>query len=330
MFLIPSCYKTSSSSEIIAEKIKEINEYLPGYYVVKVTDIIELDGEIFILDGGLSQLIRSDHFLEEIKIYGKRGYESSEMMSPEILVHDEKSDLLYIYDRDKRNLMSFDTEREVFESEISLGIVLYNRPIIKNSILLFTNLLTDSTNFINRYDLNKKEHLPKKKLPNDYIRSYFGYNIIESNNKFTTINGYGAPFIDTFNEGWELTNSVSLANYPLIARGLAIESNKFVVKNLEGVPSGVKAIISERAEVKCVKMYNDILYLLVLTRDGASTELKSNSIMKFKNHDGDWQSHGVISLPEYGYYQTFAIFENGEKLLTFEKNNGVIELFNID
>jgi hypothetical protein len=326
IMLTVSCSEQQTEQVTKAIRVKQINSYSADDFVINVTDIALFRDRIILLDEGLAKIIVTTEKVDTWELFGNRGYGPQELISPTMFISNGDNSI-YVYDVQKMKISPIDFEEKVTGEELTLGFpIMKQSPLISDSIVYFTTPVEQTTD-IKKFDLRLEKNLTGIKLPSNSEVSFFGRHIFSLADNIITVSGNDAPVIETYDQNWNLLNATSLEAHPLITKRLNYKTeSKLGVKKLSD--GGASPITSAKITVNCARLYNDNLYLLIFTL-GSDFESRSNIILKYEYVDDSWRQLGEIMLPEEGSYQTFALIDDGESLIAFEKINGMIEVFEL-
>ncbi|MGB3149810.1 MAG: hypothetical protein WBB27_04035 [Maribacter sp.] len=322
--LIIACSSVLEDKGGVLTKIHEFDEYSSTEFVVNVTDVLFRSGKVLFVDEGISKIVMMDQDFKSPEFIGNRGYGPEELMSPTLLLTDKEN--LFIYDEDKMKILNVDILNGIVFNEMTLGApLLTNTPVVDESTLYYTTP-TEPVVQIQKFDLLKGIKLEGMKLPDNAVKSFFGRHVFTEENGFITVTGYNTPVIEKYSKEWNLIDTYSLEEIPVIKERMDYDAPSKIRRKGTGT---AKQTATARITVTCARLHGDTLYLLVYTL-GTDLVSRSNTILKFKSVDSSWQPSGKLFLPEMGNYLTFAIQEDMGQLIAFERTSRAVQVFKID
>lgn len=320
--LLTLACSSNLNDTVSLNKTFEFNQYNANEFVINVTDILIQDGKPIFVDEGLSKIIIMDENFKSPVFIGERGYGPNELLSPKLLLSNDK--ILFVYDAERKRILNVDVSKGLVSNEMSLGISMSrDNAMINQSTLYFTSTVESG---IQRFDLIKGTSLDIVNLPDTSADSPFGRYIFSHGEEFITVVGYDIPVIEKYNKEWALTDSYSLEEIPIIKPFLSYQPPQNF--KISGAGS-VKIKASAKITVSCARLHNQTLYLLVYTL-GSDSKTRRNTILKFKDDGKSWQYSGNLLLPEMGDYSTFALHMQNNQLIAFESISRTLEVFKIE
>lgn len=316
------------SKDIIAKKVLEFDEYTKDQYVVNVSDIMVEGDQVLFLDEGLSKVVVMTNDFQNAQLIGERGQGPGELYTPTHLIREE--DKIYIYDVRNLKISMLDLSKKSISNDIKIPfpIMPANKGFIDQSILYFTTPIERKVQ-IQKFDLSKGSALEGIQLSENTVQSSLGRNLFKAEKGFVSVKAFDEPVIETFDKEWNLTNSLSLGEVPLIKRFLNFESTSGGLKISGGNGRSPKPVASGKMSVKYTLFKENTLYLLV-SSIGEDEKSRSNVILKYKQKDNSWSQSGRILLPAAGSYSSFALQPNKGQLIAFQRLTSTVEIFDID
>lgn len=322
------CSERNTNNRIHAQKILTLNEYNANEYIINIEDIYVNNETVYLVEEGLPKIVVTNLELDHFSLFGNRGMGPKEIISPSIITTGNEK--IYIYDKQRFKLFEFNYKMDLIRDEISFDKVLINSSIlVEDSILLFTSPVEKDYD-IERFDLNNEKQLSGFNLPNQSKKSSMGRSILKYKDEYIIIGSFSPPFIEMYNENWELLSSKDLLDDNESLQELLNERPTNNSGKKPEVTSGnARPTYKARMVIRDVSLKDNNLYLLTYRKNDDGIN-KSNSIFKYSYTDGEWDLDKEILLPDNGHYKSFAILGNNESIVAFEESRGELEHFIIN
>lgn len=327
IFCFFSSFAQDANPDIIAKKVKSIDTYNSNEFVVNITDIALFNECIVMVDQDLGKVIVTDKNLKVWESFGFRGDGPQELKKPYMLIKDDDEGVIYVYDNEKFRLWPIDFNKKEIGKGASFDFMLFKQTVaMENSIIYFATVANPSVDVL-KYSLKDKMKVGEFNLPENTAKSLLGRSILSANDRFIVITPYDGLVIDTYDKNWHRLNSNDLSKHPIIVKILNTKQSKGF--SVSGRGSGNLRMTGAKLLMSGARLYENELYLLVSTRD---KERRSwvNVILKYVYENNDWQPRGKILLPKDGSYQTFQLLHEMDQLVAFDKENGTIDLFDLN
>lgn len=183
-----------SGQEIVKTRIlKQTQEYSSEYFVTKVSDILILGDNIYLIDQELTPIIKTDLELQFISKFGEQGIGPNEMERPEYLLNIEDSPNLLVLDTRLTKSFEYSEDGKLVGSPSTFEASLVSNPFVRCSVLYFMST-PDSTIDLKAYDITRKDALSGINLKGDFRESLLGRDILQYKNQFIVVN-YSPPVI---------------------------------------------------------------------------------------------------------------------------------------
>lgn len=319
-------HKQSYSQQTFETKVlKEIQEYSTEHFVAKVSDILIKAGKIYLIDQGLTAIIKTDLEFNFISKFGEKGI-PNEMERPEYLLDSEEPQNFYVLDSRLMKVLEFSQEGVLMGSPFTYGAPVVNRPLIHANTMHYTTI-ADPMVDISKYDIQRKQRTSGMALEGA-VKSSMGRDLFLFKGQFLSVMNYNPPVIELLNKDWKLTDTFELSENPQIAKRISFKKpSGLTVRSSASGGSTVKPRASAEIIVKCSRLFNDKLYLLTSTMDGREDTI-TNTIFTYEFEGNNWVQKEQINLPRDGDFSTFAIVDD-YKLVAFEWVSSTLQLLEI-
>lgn len=322
-------HKQSYSQQTFETKVlKEIQEYSTEHFVAKVSDILIKGGNIYLIDQGLTAIIKLDLEFNFISKFGEKGMGPNEIERPEYLLDSEKTQNFYVLDSRLMKVLEFSQEGVLVGSPFIYGAPVVNRPLIHANTMHYTTI-ADPMVDISKYDIQRKQRTSGMALEGA-AKSSMGRDLFLYKGQFLSVMNYNPPVIELLNKDWKLTDTFELSENPQIAKRIFFKKpSGLTVRSSASGGSTVKPRASAEIIVKCSRLFNDKLYLLTSTMDMDGREdTITNTIFTYEFEGNNWAQKEQINLPQGGDFSTFAIVDD-YKLVAFEWGSSTLQLLEI-
>lgn len=315
-----ACSQRESIKEKTVTAIKQINSFRDTIYFSRIEDMLQHNGDIFLVDYALGSIIRLNEKLEYKTKLGRPGRGPLEISSPSFgfIANDQ----LFIKDGGNSKIVTFSIANNIAQQQYKFKYRGSGIFFVKDHNITF-NYRTDSNPIVqfdyrNQTATNEFGIMPEKSL-NRPTR-----HLLELKDGFFSIYGENKPIIEYYSYDGKLIEQFDFSDLEIFKERLLINTTNFKIK-MKGngpMPTAYKNIVWD------VHFANDKLYLLVVSKKN-ETEVKSNNllIMKWKNQQ--LVPSELITLPEKGWYSRFCLMGQKDHILAFDQLNGVLEVFDL-
>jgi len=315
-----ACSQREAIKEKTVTAIKQINSFRDTIYFSRIEDMLQHNGDIFLVDYALGNIIRLNENLEYKTKLGRSGRGPLEISSPSLgyIANDQ----LFIKDAANSKIVSFSLEKNLAIQEYRFKYFSSGVFFVKDHNIIF-NYRAENNPLV-QYNYSNQTVVKEFGIAAEKSLNTPAKHLIPLKDGFFSIYGENKPLIEYYSHDGGLIKQFDFSDLTIFKDRLSIKTTGIVIKmkgNLQ-TPPVYKNIVWD------AHFANDKLYLLVVSKKN-ETEGKSNNLLIMKWGNQELVPSELITLPEKGWYSRFCLMAQKDHILAFDQINGVLEVFDL-